>query len=137
MAPRFDIQSFNAAVGGIATTLGLDILAVSARFYIRNKQRQKLGLHDWLVVAALVRPCHSKISQLSYCDSFSILVWQQESFMECRKTSCLAAASKRSRDLNWQAGYKRLTKRSKRCHLHFFCTTWVLSDMLRSNSPYF
>lgn len=54
MSPTFDIGSYTAAISGIAVVLGLDVLVVAGRFYVRGMLRQKLGLHDWLVVPALV-----------------------------------------------------------------------------------
>ena len=49
------IGSYTAAVSGIAVVLGLDILAVGTRFYLRKTLKAKLNVNDWLVVPALVR----------------------------------------------------------------------------------
>jgi hypothetical protein len=45
-APRFDVVSYSAAVGGIVAALGLNTIVISARFYVCGKLNQSLGLYD-------------------------------------------------------------------------------------------
>jgi hypothetical protein len=85
MSPRFDIGSFSAAVAGIAAALSLDIIVVAARFYVRGKLKQNLGLHDWLVLPALVRNYYTSDTQGTYTTTVSehwygsrYLLWSAE-----------------------------------------------------------
>jgi hypothetical protein len=55
MPYNLQLGSYTAAIGGIAAVLGLDVLAVGARFYVRKALKHKLNLNDWLVIPALVR----------------------------------------------------------------------------------
>lgn len=48
------LGSYTATIGGIAVVLGLDVLAVGTRFYVRKSLNHKLKLYDWLVLPALL-----------------------------------------------------------------------------------
>lgn len=55
MSPTFNIESYTAAISGIAGVLALDIIVVAARFYTRTALKRKLNLNDWFTIPALVR----------------------------------------------------------------------------------
>jgi hypothetical protein len=57
MRPESNLQlgSYTAAIGGIAVLIGLDVIAVCTRFYVRKSLQYKLRLDDWLTIPALVR----------------------------------------------------------------------------------
>jgi hypothetical protein len=52
---NLQLGSYTAAIGGIAALLGLDVLVVCTRFYVRKSLNHKLSLNDWLTIPALVR----------------------------------------------------------------------------------
>ena len=71
MAPSFNIDtnSYDAAIAGVALVLGLDIVVVAGRLYIKKMFKQKLDLNDWLVIPALVRRRHARYNFEAHFDS--------------------------------------------------------------------
>ncbi|KAF1961219.1 hypothetical protein CC80DRAFT_488548 [Byssothecium circinans] len=51
---NLQLGSYTAAIGGIAALLGLDVLVVGTRFYVRKSLNYKLSLNDWLTIPALL-----------------------------------------------------------------------------------
>ncbi len=54
MPSDYNISSYDAAIGGIATVLALDVIVVTVRLYAKKLLRQRLELNDWLILPALV-----------------------------------------------------------------------------------